>query len=138
MTGVTLSARLVIRSGITFVVLSGSLWSIPFFQINVEISGDGELRVEIDPEMLFVQFVQVVSSVYVFMPNFPAECCGIQHDDVEIFNISDTQVNVLADARVVIHLLTLKCNPPLVKEPSREEIKLAERMASILNDFEAR
>lgn len=63
MTGVTLSARLVIRSGITFVVLSGSLWSIPFFQINVEISGDGELRVEIDPEMLFVQFVQVVSSV---------------------------------------------------------------------------
>ncbi|VDO76327.1 unnamed protein product [Heligmosomoides polygyrus] len=40
-----------------------------------------------------------------------------------------------ADARVVIHLLTLKCFPPLDKEPSREEIK---RMASILKDFEAR
>ncbi|VDP11872.1 unnamed protein product [Heligmosomoides polygyrus] len=43
-----------------------------------------------------------------------------------------------ADARVVIHLLTLKCGPPLDKESSREEIKLAERMASILKDFEAR
>ncbi|VDP14480.1 unnamed protein product [Heligmosomoides polygyrus] len=43
-----------------------------------------------------------------------------------------------ADARVVIHLLTLKCGPPLDKEPSREEIKLAERMASILKEFEAR
>ncbi|VDP23236.1 unnamed protein product [Heligmosomoides polygyrus] len=41
-----------------------------------------------------------------------------------------------ADARVVIHLLTLKCGPPIDKEPSREEIKLAERMASILKDFE--
>ncbi|VDO83443.1 unnamed protein product [Heligmosomoides polygyrus] len=43
-----------------------------------------------------------------------------------------------ADARVVIHLLTLKCGPPLDKEPSREEIMLAERMASILKDFEVR
>ncbi|VDO94420.1 unnamed protein product [Heligmosomoides polygyrus] len=43
-----------------------------------------------------------------------------------------------ADAGVVIHLLTLKCGPPLGKESSREEIKLAERMASILKDFEAR
>ncbi|VDO73649.1 unnamed protein product [Heligmosomoides polygyrus] len=43
-----------------------------------------------------------------------------------------------ADAGVVIHLLTLKCGPPLDKESSREEIKLAERMASILKDFEAR
>ncbi|VDO91034.1 unnamed protein product [Heligmosomoides polygyrus] len=32
----------------------------------------------------------------------------------------------------MIHLLTLKC------KSSREEIKLAERMASILKDFEAR
>ncbi|VDO35355.1 unnamed protein product [Heligmosomoides polygyrus] len=40
------------------------------------------------------------------------------------------------DARVVIHLLTLKCGQPLDKEPSREEIKLAERTASILKDFE--
>ncbi|WKY15450.1 hypothetical protein Q1695_000715 [Nippostrongylus brasiliensis] len=31
--------------------------------IQVLISGDGELRVEIDPEVLFVQFVQVISSV---------------------------------------------------------------------------
>ncbi|VDO21319.1 unnamed protein product [Heligmosomoides polygyrus] len=44
-----------------------------------------------------------------------------------------------ADARVVVlHLLTLKCSPPLDKEPSREDIKLAERMASILKDFEGR
>ncbi|VDO77468.1 unnamed protein product [Heligmosomoides polygyrus] len=43
-----------------------------------------------------------------------------------------------ADGRVVIHLLTLKCGPPLDKESSREDIKLAERMASILKDFEAR
>ncbi|VDP50149.1 unnamed protein product [Heligmosomoides polygyrus] len=42
-----------------------------------------------------------------------------------------------ADGRVVIHLLTLKCGPPLDKESSREEIKHAERMASILKDFEA-
>ncbi|VDO88035.1 unnamed protein product [Heligmosomoides polygyrus] len=35
-----------------------------------------------------------------------------------------------ADSRVVIHLLTLKCGPPLDKESSREEIKLAERMAA--------
>ncbi|VDO18266.1 unnamed protein product [Heligmosomoides polygyrus] len=41
-----------------------------------------------------------------------------------------------ADARVVIHLLTLKSGPPLDKKSSREEIKLAERMASILKDFE--
>ncbi|VDO74322.1 unnamed protein product [Heligmosomoides polygyrus] len=34
-------------------------------------------------------------------------------------------------------MLTLKCGPPLDKEPSREEIKLAERTASILKDFEA-
>ncbi|VDO89947.1 unnamed protein product [Heligmosomoides polygyrus] len=45
---------------------------------------------------------------------------------------------MFADGRVVIHLLTLKCGPPLDKESSREEIKLAERMASILKDFEAR
>ncbi|VDP14234.1 unnamed protein product [Heligmosomoides polygyrus] len=43
-----------------------------------------------------------------------------------------------ADGRVVIHLLTLKCGPPLDKESSWEEIKMAERMASILKDFEAR
>ncbi|VDP31983.1 unnamed protein product [Heligmosomoides polygyrus] len=43
-----------------------------------------------------------------------------------------------ADARVVIHLLTLKCGLPLDKEPSRKEIKLAKLMASILKDFEAR
>ncbi|VDP15712.1 unnamed protein product [Heligmosomoides polygyrus] len=43
-----------------------------------------------------------------------------------------------ADGRVVIHLLTLKCGPPLDKEYSREETKLVERMASILKDFEAR
>ncbi|VDP40344.1 unnamed protein product [Heligmosomoides polygyrus] len=43
-----------------------------------------------------------------------------------------------ADARVVIDLLTLKRGPPLDKEYSREEIKLAELMASILKDFEAR
>ncbi|VDP00349.1 unnamed protein product [Heligmosomoides polygyrus] len=43
-----------------------------------------------------------------------------------------------ADARMVIHLLTLKCGPSLDKEPSRNEIKVAERMASILKDFEAR
>ncbi|VDO62260.1 unnamed protein product [Heligmosomoides polygyrus] len=43
-----------------------------------------------------------------------------------------------ADARVVINLIPLKCGPPLDKEPSREEIKLAERMASVLKDFEAR
>ncbi|VDO96780.1 unnamed protein product [Heligmosomoides polygyrus] len=43
-----------------------------------------------------------------------------------------------ADGRVLIHLLTLKCGPPLDKESSREEIKPAERMASILKDFEAR
>ncbi|VDP09630.1 unnamed protein product [Heligmosomoides polygyrus] len=42
-----------------------------------------------------------------------------------------------ADARVVTHLLTLKCGSPLVKEPSKEEIKLAELMANILKDFEA-
>ncbi|VDO89355.1 unnamed protein product [Heligmosomoides polygyrus] len=43
-----------------------------------------------------------------------------------------------ADAQVVIHLFTLKCGPPLDKKPSREEIKLAEWMASTLKDFEAR
>ncbi|VDO19306.1 unnamed protein product [Heligmosomoides polygyrus] len=43
-----------------------------------------------------------------------------------------------ADGRVVIHLLTLKCGAPLYKESSRKEIKLAERMPSILKDFEAR
>ncbi|VDO86267.1 unnamed protein product [Heligmosomoides polygyrus] len=39
---------------------------------------------------------------------------------------------------MVIHLLALKCGPSLDKESSREEIKLAERMANILKDFEAR
>ncbi|VDP07643.1 unnamed protein product [Heligmosomoides polygyrus] len=43
-----------------------------------------------------------------------------------------------ADGRVAVHLLTRKCGPPLDKESSREEIKLAERMASILKHFEAR
>ncbi|VDO60263.1 unnamed protein product [Heligmosomoides polygyrus] len=43
-----------------------------------------------------------------------------------------------ADGRVVIHLLTLKCGPPLDKESSREEIKLAERMASIYKDLGVR
>ncbi|VDP16790.1 unnamed protein product [Heligmosomoides polygyrus] len=42
---------------------------------------------------------------------------------------------MFADARAVIHLLTLKCGPPLDKEPPREETKLAERMASILKDL---
>ncbi|VDP15888.1 unnamed protein product [Heligmosomoides polygyrus] len=47
--------------------------------------------------------------------------------------------NNVADARVVIHLLTLKCGLPLDKEPSREnDINLTERMASIFMDFEAR
>ncbi|VDP07834.1 unnamed protein product [Heligmosomoides polygyrus] len=41
-----------------------------------------------------------------------------------------------ADARVAIHLLPLKCGPPLDK-PSSEEIKLAKRIANILKDFEA-
>ncbi|VDP01055.1 unnamed protein product [Heligmosomoides polygyrus] len=43
-----------------------------------------------------------------------------------------------ADGRVVIHLLTLKCGSPLDKESSREEIKLTEKMTSILKDFKAR
>ncbi|VDP12802.1 unnamed protein product [Heligmosomoides polygyrus] len=43
-----------------------------------------------------------------------------------------------ANAGVMIHPLTLKCAPHLDKESSREEIKLAERMASIHKDFEAR
>ncbi|VDO86585.1 unnamed protein product [Heligmosomoides polygyrus] len=46
--------------------------------------------------------------------------------------------NNVADARVVIDLLTLKCGPPLDKDPSREEIKLAGRMVIILKYFEAR
>ncbi|VDO32187.1 unnamed protein product [Heligmosomoides polygyrus] len=37
--------------------------------------------------------------------------------------------------RVVIHLFTLRCGP---QGAFREEIKLAERIASILRDFEAR
>ncbi|VDO20677.1 unnamed protein product [Heligmosomoides polygyrus] len=41
---------------------------------------------------------------------------------------------MFADAQVVILLLTLKCGPLLDKEPSREEIKLAEGMASILKE----
>ncbi|VDP42059.1 unnamed protein product [Heligmosomoides polygyrus] len=45
---------------------------------------------------------------------------------------------MFADARVVIHLLTLKSGPSLDKEPLKEEIKLAGWMASILKDFEAR
>ncbi|VDP10162.1 unnamed protein product [Heligmosomoides polygyrus] len=45
---------------------------------------------------------------------------------------------ISADGQVVVHLLTLKCGPPLDKESSREEIKLAERMDSIPKDFEAR
>uniref|UniRef100_A0A183GAA7 ADF-H domain-containing protein n=1 Tax=Heligmosomoides polygyrus TaxID=6339 RepID=A0A183GAA7_HELPZ len=43
-----------------------------------------------------------------------------------------------ADGRMVMHLLTLRCGPPLDKESSREEIKLAERTASVLKKFEAR
>ncbi|VDP31321.1 unnamed protein product [Heligmosomoides polygyrus] len=38
----------------------------------------------------------------------------------------------------VIHLFPLKCGAPLHKEPSREEMRLAERMASIFKEFEAR
>ncbi|VDP36036.1 unnamed protein product [Heligmosomoides polygyrus] len=41
-----------------------------------------------------------------------------------------------ANPRVVIHLLTLKCESPLDAVPSRDEMKLAERIASILQDFE--
>ncbi|VDP22967.1 unnamed protein product [Heligmosomoides polygyrus] len=43
-----------------------------------------------------------------------------------------------ANPRVVIHLLTLKSGTPLDAVPSREETKLAERIASILQDFELR
>ncbi|VDO89780.1 unnamed protein product [Heligmosomoides polygyrus] len=43
-----------------------------------------------------------------------------------------------ANPRAVIHLLTLKCGSPLDAVPSREEMKLAERIASILQDFELR
>lgn len=37
----------------------------------------------------------------------------------------------------MVHLLTLRCDPPLDKEPSIEETKLAHRIATILKDFEA-
>ncbi|VDP30305.1 unnamed protein product [Heligmosomoides polygyrus] len=43
-----------------------------------------------------------------------------------------------AHPRVVIHLQTLKCGSPLDAVPSRDEMKLAERIASILQDFELR
>ncbi|VDP34286.1 unnamed protein product [Heligmosomoides polygyrus] len=43
-----------------------------------------------------------------------------------------------ANPRVVIHLLTLKCGSPLDAVPSRDKMKLAERIASILQDFELR
>ncbi|VDO19555.1 unnamed protein product [Heligmosomoides polygyrus] len=43
-----------------------------------------------------------------------------------------------ANPRVVIHLLTLKCGPPLDAVPSRDEMKLAERIASVQQDFELR
>ncbi|VDO18739.1 unnamed protein product [Heligmosomoides polygyrus] len=43
-----------------------------------------------------------------------------------------------ANPRVVIHLLTLKCGSPLDAVPSKDEMKLAERIASILQDFELR
>ncbi|VDP10068.1 unnamed protein product [Heligmosomoides polygyrus] len=45
---------------------------------------------------------------------------------------------MLANPRVVIHLLTLKCGSPLDAVPSRDEMKLAKRIASILQDFELR
>ncbi|VDO63137.1 unnamed protein product [Heligmosomoides polygyrus] len=43
-----------------------------------------------------------------------------------------------ANPRVAIHLLTLKCGPPLNAVPSKDETKLAERIVSILQDFELR
>ncbi|VDP08592.1 unnamed protein product [Heligmosomoides polygyrus] len=43
-----------------------------------------------------------------------------------------------ANPRVVIHLQTLKCKSPLDAVPSRDEMKLAKRIASILRDFELR
>ncbi|VDP38752.1 unnamed protein product [Heligmosomoides polygyrus] len=43
-----------------------------------------------------------------------------------------------ANPRVVIHLLALKCGSPLDAAPSRDEMKLAEWIASILQDFELR
>ncbi|VDO63177.1 unnamed protein product [Heligmosomoides polygyrus] len=43
-----------------------------------------------------------------------------------------------ANPRVVIHLLILKCGSPLDAVPSRDEMKLAERIGSILQDFELR
>ncbi|VDP23196.1 unnamed protein product [Heligmosomoides polygyrus] len=43
-----------------------------------------------------------------------------------------------ANPRVVIHLLTLKCGSILDAVPSRDEMKLAERIASILQNFELR
>ncbi|VDO92315.1 unnamed protein product [Heligmosomoides polygyrus] len=43
-----------------------------------------------------------------------------------------------ANPRVVIQLLTLKCGSPLDAAISKDEMKLAERIASILQDFELR
>ncbi|VDP45806.1 unnamed protein product [Heligmosomoides polygyrus] len=43
-----------------------------------------------------------------------------------------------ANPRVVSHLLTPKCGSSLDAVPSRDEMKLAERMAIILQDFELR
>ncbi|VDP41530.1 unnamed protein product [Heligmosomoides polygyrus] len=40
-----------------------------------------------------------------------------------------------ANPGVVIHLLTLKCGSPMDAVPSRDEMKLAERMGSALQDF---
>ncbi|VDO90341.1 unnamed protein product [Heligmosomoides polygyrus] len=39
---------------------------------------------------------------------------------------------------MVLHLLILKCGSPLNAVSSRDEMKLAERTASILQDFELR
>ncbi|VDO61721.1 unnamed protein product [Heligmosomoides polygyrus] len=43
-----------------------------------------------------------------------------------------------ANPRVVIHLLALKSGSPLDAVPSRDEMKLAERITSTLQDFELR
>ncbi|VDO36243.1 unnamed protein product [Heligmosomoides polygyrus] len=43
-----------------------------------------------------------------------------------------------ANPQVVIHLLTLKCGHSLDAVRSRDEMKLAERIASILQEFELR
>ncbi|VDO95770.1 unnamed protein product [Heligmosomoides polygyrus] len=51
---------------------------------------------------------------------------------------ASTDSTMSANPRVFIHLLTLKCGSPLDAVPSRDAMKLVERIASILQDFELR